>query len=54
MFKIYQIFLIISLFFFSGDKIGLETNKKSTMNIYDIKINNINGKKLYAICKCSF
>ena len=46
MFKIYQIFLIVSLFFFSGDKIDYETNKKSTMNIYDIEINNINGKKL--------
>ena len=29
MFKIYQIFLIVSLFFFSGDKIELKTNKKS-------------------------
>ena len=46
MFKIYQIFLIVSLFFFSGDKIELKTNKKSTMNIYDIEINDINGKIL--------
>ena len=46
MFKIYQIFLIVSLFFLSGDKIELKTNKKSAMNIYDIEINDINGKKL--------